>query len=106
MSPSPATSIVWGSGLHLLERSRSTRTRQREVRTRSGNRRCLRPARPPRNARTVRATRSARGAIQLIDILNGEPSMVGKIDAWNWTKVLYHCAEMTNQRVQGRGRDG
>jgi uncharacterized MAPEG superfamily protein len=40
------------------------------------------------------ATRSARGAIQLIDILSGEPSMVGKIDAWNWTKaaVLYHCA--------------
>jgi glutathione S-transferase len=35
-SPSPATSVVSGTGLHLLERPRSTRTRQREVRTQSG----------------------------------------------------------------------
>jgi DNA-binding transcriptional MerR regulator len=31
---------------------------------------------------------------ELVGILNGEPSMASKVDAWNWTKaaVLHHCA--------------
>jgi hypothetical protein len=50
-------------------------------RARHGMRECSRD--------TIRA-----GAVQLIGILNGESSMVGKVDAWNWTKVafLHHCA--------------